>query len=228
MRILFLFLTLLHSGSVFGQSPSPTPVNTWSPKANSRWVFHDPSDRYSARATAAVTGPAYNVFDHDAAVIDLAKDMNLVLARAMPLVSIPAWRRLNGSDLRAGLVNTTIDGRQAIVFMTVKQPKGSDQFELYAIAMPTQTYQTWGGIVWIMVDAGLAPSVDVFSDARRQQIASAPFAQQLELFTKSADLKVEILAKQLNAQLTQQMLINQMLDLNLDLMFGDLAVSPVR
>ncbi len=81
--------------------------------------------------------------------------------------------------------------------------------------------------VWLMVDAGLVPTVDVLPAARREQIANAPFDKQMALFSKGADVKVSALAKQLDAQLTNQMLINQMLDVNLDLMFGDLAVSPV-
>ena len=225
--ITLLALLALSTDVALAQTEPSSPVRTWVSQPDSRWAFRDPSDPLSARATAALTGPEYGVFDHDAAVVDLVNDMELTLAKGMELVPVPAWRRLNGSDLRAGITDTTIGNAPAVVFMTVKQPKGSANFELYALVMQRETFVAWGGIVWLMADAGLVPGTDVFSPDRQRQIATAPYGRQLALFVEAASLKVDILARQLNDQLTQQMLTNQLIDLNLDLMFGDLAVSPV-
>ncbi|MEL7296273.1 MAG: hypothetical protein AAGJ86_01360 [Pseudomonadota bacterium] len=205
----------------------PTPVSTWQAKSGTRWFFQDLADIHSPRATQAVTGPDYQVYDHDGAVLDLAKDLGLTLQPKMTLTDIDAWRRLNGSNLKAGLTRTTIDGADFVIFMTVTQPKNSDQFNLYAVALPTTTFYEWGGITWMMADNGLIPSTEIFPTARRRQIAKAPYATQMQLFAEAATVKVNVLAKQMNELMSQQMLTNQMLDLNLDLMFGDLAVSPI-
>ncbi|MEL7022715.1 MAG: hypothetical protein AAGL69_03145 [Pseudomonadota bacterium] len=208
-------------------APESTPVSSWQLAEGSMWALQDPTDTQSARALAAVTGPDYDVYDHDAAVLDLLKDTQLQLKQKMSLRKIDAWRRLNGSDLRAGLANTEINGKPAVLFMTVKQRRGSETFELYAVLMPRTTFEPWGGIVWMMVDAGLIPKREIFSSERIRQISAAPFNKQLDLFAQAAEVKVELLAKQLNDLAMQQMLTTQMLSLNLDLMFGELAQSPV-
>ena len=202
------------------------PVNQWQPVEGSPWFFATPEDPLSPRAVAGVTGPDFDVHDFDAAILDLLKDMQLTVDAPMQLERIEAWTRLNNSDLRAGLANTSLGGQPAILFATVKQPAGHDTYELYAVVIPKTTYIEVGGITWLMVDAGTLPDQSVFPEARRKQIATASFAQQLALFEHAADVRVNALGQQLSQLAAQQMMMNQMIDLNLDLMFGDLAVKP--
>lgn len=206
----------------------PSAVGSWTrPVLENRWVFHSPGDPLSPRATVARTGPDYNVYDHDAAVLDLLKDVGLTLDTPMRLERIEVWASAYRADLRAGLANTEIEGVPAIFFMTVKQTAGSDTFDLYAIAMPKSVFEAWGGITWLMLDAGTIDSQTVFEPERRDQIAKASFDKQLELFERAAEFKIERLNAQMNQMMAQQMLVTQMTNLNLDLMFGDLAVSPL-
>ena len=220
---LILLVTILF---VAGTSHALPPVDQWQPVDGSPWFFAEPDDPLSPRAVAGVTGPDFDVYDFDAAILDLIKDMQLVVEAPMRLEPIEAWARLNSSDLRAGLANTSLNGQPAILFATVKQPSGSDTYDLYAVVIPKTTYVEVGGITWLMVDAGTLPDQSVFPAARRKQIATASFEQQLALFEYAADARVNALAQQIGQLAAQQMLMNQMIDLNLDLMFGDLAVKP--
>lgn len=212
---------------VIAVSATPTPVSSWQRKASSSWVFEDPGDPLSARATAAITGPDFGVSTFDGAVQDLLTTEGLALKSQVRLEPIEAWRRLYGSDLRAALVDADINGTPATLFMTVKRRKNSDIYEMYVVMMPTSTFRAWGGVTWLMVDAGLLPDTKLYAPKRAKQIAFAPYAKQLSLFEKAADLRVNLLAKQMQSLMLNQMLVTQMLELNLDLMFGELAVSPV-
>ena len=226
--ILAFTLTLLASAcSSQADTPissfSPTPSEAWQRLDSSTfWAFHSPGDRHSPRVLSAETGPDFNVYSHDAAVLDLLKDVDLQLKSPMRLEKIEAWQIYYQKDLRAGLADTTLNGVPAVLFITVSQKESSPQYGLFAILMARDTYFDWGGVSWLMMENGLIGDHKIFSKERRAQIARAPYVEQLKLFEEAANIRVKAVIDGLSELGATQAMIN----LNLDLMFGDLSVSP--
>ena len=201
---------------------APTPTDAWQRlDSGAFWAFHSPGDPHSPRVLSAGTGPDFNVYSHDAAVLDLLKDVDLTLKSPMRLEKIEAWEIYYQKDLRAGLADTTLNGVPAVLFVTVSQSENSPQYGLFAILMAQDTYFDWGGASWLMMENGLIGDHKIYSKERRAQIARAPYDTQLQLFEAAADIRIKALID----GLSQQMALQSMIDLNLDLMFGDLAVS---
>lgn len=116
--------------------PEPSPPSTWINPDGGRWALQDVHKTDSPRVTAATTGPEFDVYSHDQAVLDLLKDLELELIAPMQLEPIESWARLNGSDLRVGLAKTTLVGKPAVLFLSVKQERNSDTYSLYGLLEP--------------------------------------------------------------------------------------------
>ncbi len=225
-KLTFLAVVFAMIPAFASEPPQPKPVQQWSAAANNYGFVLDPENPLSPYAVQAITGPDFNVSTFEGAFRDVIKDAGVTLTSDIHLESIEAWKRGYGTDLVAGLSDIQMNGRAGVMFMTLMKRQGSEKFEIYATWMPKETYIAWGGITYHMMDNGLIPNLEIFEKERRTQIAKAPYEKQLVLFDKAADVRIEALKKQMSQVMAQQMLMTQMINLNLDLMFGDLAVKP--
>ena len=221
-RMLFfsLVLGLTFSANAY-EPPVPKPIGQWLPASDNFGFALNPKDPISPRAVSASTGPNFNVYDYKAAFRDVAKDAKVKITSKIYCKTIEAWMRAYAKNLQACLADIDMNGTDSVMFATVMQNKGAEEFFVYAMWMPKQTYTAWGGITYNMMDNGLIKNQSIFKKVRRNQIAQASYNKQLALF-----IRIESLRAEMNQMMAQQMMIDQMTNLNLDLMFGDLSVKP--
>ncbi len=179
-----------------------------------------PGDPTSPRAVSAVTGPDFDVYDHDAAVQDLVKDTGIDFVRPPRLEPSEAWRGVDGRDLRFTFAESRLGGQPAVVFLIISQKAGSDQFGIFAVETTRATFEAWGGAPRMMQVRGLIPTIDVFPAERRSQVARASLPQQVALYEAALD-KLFLDLQTSAAMGAQARLLHGMRQLNYDLLFDE-------
>ena len=206
--------------------PAPASFDDLSTWTKDGFFFvQRPGDPTSPRAVNAITGPDFDVYDHDAAVRDLVKDSGIDFVRTPRLEPSEAWVRVDGRDLRFTFAESRLGGEPGVVFLIVSQEAGSDQFQMFGVETTRATFEAWGGAPRMMLIRDLVPSVDVFPAERRAQIARGSLASQVALYEAALDkLFLELAASR--TALSQGQLLNGMMELNYDLLFdNDIGAS---
>ncbi len=232
MRVLFLAVYLTATSVGCGQAPSvdyPAPDKArdllgWAEKGRMRYL--DPNERTSPRFIQAVTGPDFNVFDHDAAVRDLVKDTGVQFVGMPTLEPLEAWRKYDGRDMRVAFSETRYAGRRGVGFLLISKMAGRNTFGIWFLEITEETFADWGGAARMLLLRDVIQSKDDIPQTRRGQVATAPLDQQTRFYEIAVNAQYEAVGRALLG-MVQMNTFTMMQNLNYDLAFGrDLDPSP--
>lgn len=228
-RVLALLAALtLVGGSAAAQDRYPPPASQAEVLEWARdhvTLAMRPGDPYSPRAYTAVTGPQYGAVDARSAIADLVRDTGIDFAETPGLEPLEAWRTWDGSTAWLVLTETRLSGAPGVLFLIGKQEAGSDQFTMFGVETTRDTFVAWGGIPRMMVLRELIPNVEVFPPERREQIATAPFENQVAVYEAALDHLLEDIAAALT-MMNQAQVTLRMQEFNYDLLLGHDITSP--
>ncbi|MBX7482850.1 hypothetical protein [Qipengyuania qiaonensis] len=217
------------SGGVAQRSYSPPPtidaMVEWTRQGElSRRM--NPDDPASPHFISAVTGPRYDVYDHDTAIGNVIELSEMDVVGSLDLEPLDAWREWDGRDMRIGFVETRFGGGEGVAFVLVNSLADSDQFDVYVIETTRHTFEEWGGAARTMQLRGLIPTMESIPEEHRRAIATASLDRQTALYEAALNEFYKQGLASLMA-MTQAQALNRMRELNYDLLLGGDITSPL-
>ena len=98
------------------------------------------------------------------------------------IVETQIARQLVGDPNFISLGTSNRNGQDAVVFAQINQGQDSDALSVFLLEVDEATYEAWGGIASTLSATGVINAPSDIPEQYRQQLASAPFDQQLAFY----------------------------------------------